>query len=243
MFRLGWAALLIVAFLVGYLVAPTSLYLGLACFLVPIAAFIVATVRRANAAARENNRAVSLLTEGRYVESIAAFEKAEQGMRSPLPGYNIGNANLWLWRLDEAIARIEKSTKTMAGKPLRIMAVPTLAFAAAVKNDRARAVLLEKEVETFALARSPVVLLARAVWLAREARWEEVQATLSMEVTRRLGGTPRSFADALRAWAMVNTGQPLPPIDPVGVFGETGPDALRQWWPEFAGFLTSASSR
>lgn len=238
MIRLAWFGILLVAFLAGYLVSPVSRELGIALFVLPIVAFLVFTVRRSTDGAKENNRAVSLLSEGRYVEAIAAFERADKRLRSPLPRYNIGNASVWLWRLDDANRLLEKATSTLAGKPLRIMVVPTLAFIAAIKNDRARSVLVDKEVESFALTRAPMVQLSRAAWLAREGRWGDVQATLSMDVTRRLGGPARCVADALRAWALAESGQPVPPIvDPVGIFGETGPDALRKWWPEFADFL------
>lgn len=242
MARVAWFLVLVLCFLAGYLVAPRNLPGALFIFIAPVLTFIVWTVRRAQRGARENNRAIALMNEGRFVDAIAAFEAAASlTPRSPLPAYNIGNASLWLWRLDDARTRIDKATRTIAGRPLRIMAVPTLAFIAAVQKDRSRADALEKEVEALNLTRGPLVLLARAVWLARDEKWREVLEALEFNRIRALGGPARAVADALRAWAMVQTGQPLPLVDRVGVFGETGPEALKHWWPEFTDFLESCA--
>jgi hypothetical protein len=242
MVRLAWFLVILLSFFGGYFGVQGNRTAGMLLFVVPVVAFIIWTVRRAQRGARENNRAISLMSEGRYVEAIAAFEIAAGLMpRSPLPGYNAGSASIWLWRLDDARTRIEKSTTTFAGRPIRIMAVPSLAFIAAVQNDRSRAEALDKEIETLNLTHGPMVLLARAVWFARDEKWREVMDALDFNRIRALGGPSRAVADALRAWAMVKTGQPLPPIDRVGVFGETGPEALKKWWPEFTLFLESTA--
>jgi hypothetical protein len=229
-----------IGFIGGYAVGGTNRFVGIAVFVIPVVAFVVWTVRRGQQGARLNNRAIALLAEGRLVDAVAAFTEAERLIsRSPLPGYNIGCASIWLWRLDEARPRIEKATRGLAGGPIRIMAVPQLCFIAAVANDRARADALMKEVERFQLMKAPLVNVSRAVWAARSQRWAEVLNELEFGRVRALGGPARAFSDALRGWAMVQTGQPEPLLDAVGVFGETGPDALKKWWPEFAEYIAA----
>ncbi len=242
MIRVAWVLVLLLSFFGGYVGVQNHQPALIFLFLPLVIVMIIWALRRGQRGARENNRAIALMNEGRYVEAIAAFEAAASLMpRSPLPGYNIGNASIWLWRLEDARVRIDKATRTLAGRPIRIMAVPGLAFIAAMQKDKPRADALDKEIETLNLSRGPMVLLARAVWLARDEKWREVMDALDFNRIRALGGPARAVADALRAWAMVKTGQPLPPIDRVGVFGETGPDALRKWWPEFAEFLESTA--
>jgi len=242
MFRPGWFLLLFLGFFVAFSISKDHQKLAIVFGAAPAIGYIVAIIIDAQRGARENSRGLLLLTEGRCVEALAAFESAAVLMPlSAIPRYNVGNANVWLWKLEEARTQIQAATEWMSGAALRSIAVPTLAYIAAIQNTRPRADELNKEIETLKIAGNPVVLLAQAVWFAREEKWGEVMRSIEIERVRVLGGPTRAFADALRAWAMVKTGQPLPPIDRVGVFGETGPDALKKWWPEFTEFLKSTA--
>ena len=202
-----------------------------------IPGWLIVVSRRSQRGAVVNNRGLTLMSEGRLVEAIAALEEAKGLLVSPLPTFNIGMASLWLWRLDEARTQLEKSTSTRAGRPLRVIATPALFFIANVQNDAARTATYEAELKPLGAERSSVVHIGRAVRFARDRNWREVLNALSLSNTRPLGGPARAVADALRAWATVELGGTCPPIDHVGVFGETGPAAVRVWWPEFADFL------
>ncbi|MFZ5442786.1 MAG: hypothetical protein ACOZQL_22450 [Myxococcota bacterium] len=243
-YRLGLLAVMLVGgALVGVLFADSPL-LALTLFVGIVTAVLVLTLRRSQRGAHQNNRGITLMAEGRLVEAIAAFEAAAKDMGvNPLPPFNVAMTKLWLWRLEESRVGLEKTTTTLRGRPLRQMAAPALLFIAALQNDRAKAVVLEKEIAALQLERSAVVAMGRAVFHAREKRWKDVLDDLTLERTRPLGGPARAVADALRGWALVELGGTCPPLDTVGVFGETGPAALRQWWPEFADFLERVASR
>lgn len=243
-YRVGLIVALVIGVAIAGVVMPSSPLLGVLIFAVVAVGVVVLSLRRSQRGAHQNNRGITLMSEGRLVEAIAAFEAASKDMGiNPLPPFNIAMARLWLWKLEESRAGLEKATTTVRGRPLRQMATPALLFIAAMQNDRAKAVVLEKEVDALQLGRSAVVAMGRAVFHAREGRWKEVLDDLSLERTRPLGGPARAVADALRGWALVELGGTCPPLDAVGVFGETGPSAIRQWWPQFADFLERVTAR
>jgi enoyl-CoA hydratase/carnithine racemase len=171
-------------------------------------------------------------------EAIALFEQAGRAMgRNPLPRFNVGGACLWLWRLDEAETALDAASRMLQGRPLRVIAAPLLMLISALKNEPARVQERAAELARLQLERGAVAAMARAVMAARAGSWAEVQRELSLERMRPLGGPARAMADALRAWAITEAGGACPPIDAVGVFGETGPAAVARWWPAFAEFL------
>jgi len=220
------------------LAATRSLPLGLFVGLIGLLVFLLFVFNRTREGANINNRGLTLMGEGRLVDAIDHFERAQKLMpRSPMPGFNTGLAKLWLWRLEEARVALEKATSTIAGKPLRIIAAPALTLIAALQNDQARFQNHMQELGMLQVERGGVASMAKAVMAARARSWREVLDTLSLERTRPLGGPARAIADALRCWATVEVGGRPLPIDFVGVFGETGPSAVKQWWPEFAAFL------
>lgn len=230
---------LVVAFFFAYALATfVDTTLGMFVFLASAGAFIAWRLWSVQRGAHTNNRGLTLLGEGRLTEAIALFEEARRIMgRNPLPRFNLGVANLWLWRLADAETLIDSSTKTLQGRPLRLLALPMLQFISAVKNERARFEERTAELAKLNNDRSPMSAMARAVFAARAGDWAGVSKELSLERTRPLGGPSRSVADALRGWANVQRGGRAPAIDAVGVFGETGPTAVAAWWPEFAKFV------
>lgn len=233
---------LFVVFVLGYRIAADSPALGVLVFLGGVLAVFFVLFRRSVRGAHANNRGLTLLGEGRLVEALASFEEAQKDMgRNPLPRFNAGFANLWLWRLEEARVALDGASKTLRGKPLRMIAAPALLLIASLQNERARADELARELATLKVERSSVAAMSQAVWHARGQRWSQVLDSLSLERTRPLGGPARAVADALRAWASAELGMPRAPVDTVGVFGETGPSAVGKWWPEFAQFLERVS--
>ncbi len=99
-------------FLAGYDIAHYNRFAGFALFVVPVVAYLAWTFRRQRRGANEHNRAISLLSEGRYTDSIAAFEAAAKLMpRNPLPQYGMASTKLWLWKLDEARVGLDESSR------------------------------------------------------------------------------------------------------------------------------------
>lgn len=89
----------------------------------------------------------------------------------------------------------------------------------------------------------PIIALVHGLWAARNREWSNVLRNVPPDMVRPLSGQLHAIAEALRAWALRESQQPMPPVDLIGVLGETGPDAVRTYWPEFAGFLESAAQR
>jgi hypothetical protein len=218
---------------------PIAVVFGGGAFMI----WLIVVRTRAQRGAAVNNTGLTLMGEGRIVEALAKFEEAKGLLSSPLPTFNIGMASLWLWRLDEARLALEAATTTLAGAPMRVIAMPALHLIATLQSDAPRVAKYAQELVTLKNERSSIVHMARAVVALREKRWKDVLDALSLQNTRPLGGPARATADAMRAWAMVEVGAPCPPIDHVGVFGETGPAAVRKWWPEFAEFLERTAAR
>lgn len=217
---------------------------SLGSLLVALAATLVAFAllrRRIGRGAQLNNRGLMLLQEGRVVDALATFDSAKSSLwLNPLPTYNRGVALFMLWRLAEGAETMDRASRSRNGKPLRVVAVPTLLLIAALQGDAARAADLELEVKAQQLEDAPLVTLARAVTHARAQRWSDALALLTAARVRPLGGGSRALAEAVRAWCLEQLGQPVPPVDVVGVFGEAGPQGLTKAWPELATFLDRA---
>ncbi len=237
--RFGLLVVLIVlGSVASVVVGQFDSWLGLLVFTVVVVGGVVLRLRAVQQGAHLNNRGLTLLSEGRLTEAIALFGQAQRTMwPNPLPRFNLGSAYVWLWRLDEAELALDAATRTLQGRPLRMIAAPLLMLISALKNEPDRVQARALEVEGLGLDRSAVRAMALGVMAAREGRWADVHRELSLERTRPLGGPARALADALRAWATTQSSGACPPIDAVGVFGETGPAAVARWWPAFAEFL------
>ena len=189
------------------------------------------------------NEGVALRTKERNVEALARFEQALPRMKSnPLIHYNLGGVNLSLWRLAKAgehMARARKS-KFRSGN-LHLLVSPSQALIAALEGrlDVARKFLAEAK--DLHVDDSAIGLLAQAVIHCREGDFTSAGSLLERGELRALGGIPRGTADALRAWCDQEVHGVHRPVDAIAVYGEVGPDVVREVWPEFAAFVEASS--
>lgn len=208
-----------------------------------LAVFVVIWVffyRRVSRGAQINNQGLMQLGEGRLSEALKNFETSSRLMRlNPMPRLNVGVALVYLWRLDEAEVALRKAIGGFQGGALRVVALPTLAFVAAMRGDLKALEQYGTDIAAMKLEGNALWAVSLAIRAARQQNWSALLQTLTLARTRPLGGPARAVADALRAWATEQTTGVRSSVDAVGVFGETGPQALERWWPEFAQFVAS----
>ena len=76
-----------------------------------------------------------------------------------------------------------------------------------------------------------------------EEEWltgEDAREMLGRYELRSLGGPTRGLSDALKAWSVELTTGGRRHVDRVALFGEAGPEGLREAWPELVAFVERA---
>ena len=116
---------------------PRSAALPMAVALLLLGVFTVAVgvlTRRVQKGTRINNVGVALMTQARMLAALEQFERARPYMRRvPLVHYNIGVANLCLWRVAEAKRAFAEGLKRRRG--LVQLIAPHQALALAVEGN------------------------------------------------------------------------------------------------------------
>lgn len=228
----------------GIEVAPRADPLGVYGTLAPLVflLFFGVALWRARRINRLSVRGVALLGQGRYLEALGLFEQVlRKQRRSALAAYNVGLAQLGLWRVAEAEASFDKAAR-MGHRLVDVRALlePCRALTAALlaRDELARTRL--SQCGSLGVEASSLALLARAVLAARACRWAEAQELLARSEVRMLSGPSRGLAEALQSWAIERQGGVAHPVDRLGLFFEAGQDAFKAWWPEFHEFLLRA---
>lgn len=212
-----------------------------ASFAVFLSVFVLlfSWARAANRLSVEGN---SLLSQGRFVEAIAMFERAAKlARRSNVIPYYRGVALMCLWRLDEAEQSFaEAAAQRFVAADLTKLLYPSRSLAAALngRTDEARARIAEAE--RLGAGNTAEVTLARAVLHARAGEWAAARGLLQRYEVKLLGGPMRGLADALYAWCVERLTGELRAVDRVGLQGEAGPDGLKKVWPELVAFVDLA---
>jgi hypothetical protein len=219
----------------------TSTYWPVICLGVFLVSFLARLLPQ-RAAMKTNNEAHSQLAEGRVLEALAGFESARPRMRNPLPLYNIGWAQLLLWRVADAAVTLElfvKKSGGLNGVPAGDkLAGPPAALAHALLGHTADARRwIEKAPGTPTAKLAGIVLAARAQDFAEASRLFQS----SEVVLDQLGGIMRAFAETLSAYIASKTGGRGGTVDPVRMFRESSVDALKPVWPELYDFVVRAS--
>ncbi len=185
---------------------------------------------------------VTQLSQGRYLEAARSFQEAAKRFpRSPGPVFNLGVAQVALWRVEDAEASFAKANRmSMRMMNLRPLIAPYRAFGAAFLGRSSDAEARLSECERLGVDSNAMATLARGVLAARAARWTDAHALLSRIEMNALGGPSRGLADALRAWTIQQLSGELRHVDRVAIFGESGPDVLKEAWPELHEFIQRA---
>jgi tetratricopeptide (TPR) repeat protein len=222
--------------------APGSDRFGiLAIALLGTGAILTFVVLRARKGLRLNNEGVALMGQGRIVAALDKFKAAQPLLkRNPLIPFNIGAAQLSMWRLPDAVLDYERANKSALAGNLRQLIAPQLALANALQGNGAASEKWLGESKKLANEAAPAAVLAQAVTACRAGRFDDARALLDRHELRSLGGMQRGLSDALRAWCAEQVAGERRHVDRVAVFGETGGDALRLAWPELAEFLERA---
>lgn len=187
-----------------------------------------------------NVEGLQLVQEGRYVDALAVFERARRVQpRNMVLAYNVATAQLKLWRLAETVTELEK---VQAGPlpGLKALAPPMIALAHALQGQAQLAHRCLEQAKSLQNEGAPEAVLASAVLACRAQNWPEARVLLSRRELRTLGGPPRGLSDALRAWTAHQLDGVRAPIDRISLFGEAGPQQLRQAWPELIAFVDGA---
>lgn len=212
-----------------------------AMFAVFLAVFVLflSWARAANRLSVEGN---SFLSQGRFVDAIAMFERAAKlARRSNVIPYYRGIALMCLWRVEEADRSFaESAAQRVVAADLTKLLYPSRSLSAALLGREADARARLGDAERVGAGTTAEALLARAVMAVRAQRWDEAQGLLQRYEVKLLGGPTRGLADALYAWCVEQLTGDLRPVDRVGLLGETGPEALRKLWPELWAFVERA---
>jgi len=215
---------------------------GILAIAVPVSlaafSFVLLRVRKGQ---RLNNEGVALMSQGRIAAALEKFKTAEAVLKSnPLIPYNCGGAQLSMWRLADAVRDYERAGKSRFSRNLQHLIAPQLALANALQGKGAASARWLNEALKLANEAAPGAILAQAVMACRAGRFQDASPLLDRHELRSLGGMQRGLSDALRAWCAEQLAGERRYVDRVAVFGEAGPDALRQAWPELAEFLERA---
>lgn len=185
--------------------------------------------------------AVGLMNQGRYSEALAKFEEfRRQSPKHPLSPYNVGVANLALWRVEEAAKDFDAADALAKQQPYLKEAIPPFAAVAS-------ALLGKPELAKQWLSRldpkkgdRPLALLAEGLLACRAGDDAGARATLTRFEVKQLGGFHAALAIAVSAFCLERQSGELKPVDKVALFGETGPERLKALWPELAEFVAKA---
>ena len=208
------------------LAAVSVLLLSAYCIgplLVGIAIYFVATRSK-----RALARGTAAMAEGRLVEALAAFELCADKLLLK------GQAELWLWRLGDAIADLENCVGFNAER-YEERCAPFIALATALRNDRDAESWLRRAGPAMPGATPAARLAQGIVWLRRG---EYAQALPWFSQVRDLGLRGERLAAALTAWAQTGVDGTPRDLDTSGVLGEGSIENLQQGWPELARFLS-----
>lgn len=212
--------------------------------IVIVGAVLVILSVRGRKGRRLNNEAVQLMSRGRYAEALSKLEEARPHMKSQAALHiNLGMVNLWLWRPGAALPEFAEARKLKAMPQLHANVAAAQALAEALRGELAAA---RRHLDETAILKPDPLLrhLAEAVILAREGSFPRALEAVDRPELRSLAGMERGCADALRAWCHERQTGERRTVDPIAVYGETGPDAVKTLWPEFAQFLeANVSSR
>lgn len=207
------------------LLAASIAVLGTYCFAPLCVAGLVWWV--ATRSRRARVRGMMAMGEGRLVEALSAFELCEDKLLLK------GQAQLWLWRLGQAIADLEGAISFNPPK-YEDQAAPYIALATALRNDR--------DVDSWLLrsmAGAPgsasEARLAAAVMAARKGAWADAVGVMQSLMFTNVRA--RALRDALQAWALTMLdGQPRS-VDAASLLGEGSITDLEQGFPAFAAVL------
>lgn len=198
--------------------------------------------RRAQRGNRTNQEGIKLLDSGRLVAASEKFELAAQqlGNNAYVARFNLGLARLRLWQLEAAVEALQSAQGRAAkAKNLELPQFLYLALALALlgRTAEARAALEKLQGEPDGLQR-----ITRAVLAARAGDFEAAFDEASRHEVKLLGGSFRGLAEAIRAWARLQTKGDRWPVDRIALFGEAGPELLQRAWPELVAFVEQAPS-
>jgi tetratricopeptide (TPR) repeat protein len=208
-------------------------------FFLAVVVLVFSWARSANRLSVEGN---SMLSQGRFAEAIAIFERAARlARRSNVIPYYRGIALMCLWRVAEAEASFdEAAAQRLVPADLTKLLFPSRALSAALLGWTEVASARLEEAQRVDAANTAEVVLARAVLAGRAGAWAEARALLQRYEVKLLGGPMRGLADALYAWTVERLTGELRPVDRVGLYGEAGPGGLKALWPELAAFVERA---
>jgi hypothetical protein len=215
--------------------APT---IGLA-----LAAYAVVTFLglRTRGAYKLSQEGVDLLARGRYTEALEKFESfCARSTRTAVGPYNVGLAQLMLWRLgaaEEAFAQALKRGKRIPFFKTNAPLLLAVCTALAGRTDTAQRWLDQLTLEARDTGLSG---LARAVLACRRGDFSGALPLLDAFEVKQLGGFYLALANALRAWCVAEQTGELRHVDRVALFGETGPEVVRGAWPELTDFVLRA---
>lgn len=194
-------------------------------------------VRKRQALTQEG---INLMQQGRFSEAMRKFEESKQ---AELTDYNVAVTRLALWQPAAAEARFDKAInariKRMAN--LDLLAIPQRALARALQGKLELARRDLAEAERLNCSSAGTSLVAGGVIAAREGQWRKVLDLVNRHEVKQLGGPTRGLADVLVAWATRELTGERRTVDLIALYGETGPENVRQFWPELVAFVNPSS--
>lgn len=206
-------------------------FLALLIFLLIAALSLGQMLRDRARLQRDSAKLVALISAHRHAEALQLLEALPRRFRNVgAARLQRGSAQLALWQPREAKSNLEAVFRRpkLSERPLRVIALPDLALACALLDARAEAQPLLD-----AAPKDPKIVLSRAIFAARDGRFEDVRTELARREAYQLVGVHRALSEVLLAWSEAQLeGAATQQINPVMLWSEGGPDQLRECWPE-----------
>jgi len=202
-------------------------------------AVLVLRQRSANRALVEGG---SLLSAGRPSEALAKYELARRLMpRAPIVRHNLALANLYLWRVDNAVALLEgaSSASRWGGQDTRALSLPVLALAQALLGKAEQTAQTLQRLDDRAQS-THFALLAQCILACRAGDWAKAEELLQRREVYQFGGFFRALSEVLASWAAQSLRGEKLRFNRVALYNEAGPDPVRKVWPQLADFAEKA---